>query len=234
MTGDWQILNGIFAPSQTRDLAALYVLGDFDNFTHKHDKGMVIGNIIYKISTKPLVTSQMVARVILDTYKHMRPNLAGQPGVNELSDIYAAMQTATLGNPLLQRAVSEAWQELAVETSGGSGDAGTPQSGTSGGIPAPTGAPNAPAFIDGFPTGMCVDGGSVYRVNWQAVYGANRYEVYWRPHPEGGGFIYSNTVFGTFAETINWVHAAVKVKACNAAGCSYLSHDTFYQTDTCP
>ena len=80
-------------------------------------------------------------------------------------------------------------------------------------------------------------GWSNHQVWWQPVPGATGYEIYARLDGSGpADYNWYGTVVGAppTINTANSVKAFVKVKACNLAGCSWLSAQTYVQFDTCP
>jgi hypothetical protein len=140
------------------------------------------------------------------------------------------MDEVAASNPALRQAVSETWAEMDGTGGAGSGDPGV--SGPPVPYPPPPTAPRAPGFVNGY-FKTCNVETSIHQNYWQPVFGATSYDVYFRVIPGGTNYVYSFTTSATSEETFNTVDVRVKVRACNPAGCSWLSADDYVRLDQC-
>jgi hypothetical protein len=230
MTGNWNPYDGLLADDDDeRDLAADKLLTEYPQ-AEIHASGQIFGNMIYRIKNQPGVSAQARAKLILNTYDFLRPDYGGNPSQYDLIDVYDAMIDAAGTDTALKQAISNVWTQMAGPAGSGSGDSGS--GGPSGGVPPPPSAPPAPAFVDGYKT-SCSGSSVVYKTYWTPVFGATSYDVYYRFLGFPGSYLYEQTWFVTDVYSVASVDVEVKIKACNANGCSWLSVDSLVITNDC-
>jgi hypothetical protein len=228
-TDDWALYDGILVPEHHRDLRVPRSINDFNNLPTNHQKGMVFGNMIYRLSSKANVSTQALANLALETFRKMSTSYSGNPAAYELSDVHAAMLEAAANNPYLTQALYEVWVEMDGTPSQQSG-----VDGPSGGIPPSPGTPAPPPYVEGY-FKFCNPnnpGWAVHQNNWMGILGASSYQIYYSAN-HGGTWNYSFTSSGTTEETTNSQPVRVAVKSCNFVGCSWLSNDYYFQDDIC-
>lgn len=233
LTNDWTLYDGTLQPQHERDLTTPRSLDEYPASADPHENGKIFGNMIYRLQQKPGVTVPGLSNLVLETYARVSPSRAGNPGEYDLADLYTVMDEIAVNNPVLREAISDVWAEMDGREGAGSGDPGS--GGPSGGVPPPPSAPRPPGYVDGYfkRCDLAETTVSVHQNYWQPVFGATSYDVYYRVLLGGTNYVYSFTEFGTSEETINTVDVSVRVKACNAFGCSWLSADDYVQLDLC-
>jgi hypothetical protein len=216
---DWVLYDGIH--SFSRDLTSPKSLADYNTLGAVHEKGLVFGNMIYRISGKLGVSEQAIRNLVFETYSRMDAGRAGEPSTYDIADIYETMIVAATGNTPLTNAIGEVWVEMGGPPSNDPGQ-GSPN----GNFPALPGGPSPPSYIDGVAM-SCSGPNRNHYIFWMNTPGAIYYETYF-DLMSGGGYQYMGTAYSNSAIMLTGYFAKISVRACNWAGCSWMSNDYYF------
>lgn len=181
-----------------------------------YSQAQVIGNYFYRLRQTNAVSLDRLMEFTMEFIS--RAIDVNNDGL-DLSDIRKALTESVRSNETaLLSAVDAAF---AAMNNTGSGPGGGSDSPLPPGAPSPAGAPPAPTGLVGTPWG-CSAGLSTYSLQWNASPTATRYDGFFRSQ-SGFYYSYDGSVASAPAYAGANYNALLRIRACNATGCSALS-----------
>jgi len=190
----WIMGDGVMA--KQRDLKIERKFSDLSKLIGSHTQSMVVSNIFYRLR-KEGASLKDLNKILMRTMKDIRPGL--DDGLFDLESIKIQIDKQANGKSTLEKIIARVWAVMEN-------------------IQIPAAPVNISSFVY-----ACTPATTYYVVNNYSSPGATSYKVYWKNALLGGSWKLLISLKQPYF--FSWVSFAVKlkVKACNAAGCSARS-----------
>lgn len=209
--GDGQPPNPVELQRDLRIPQTFSRIYDMVNYPANHDRGVAIGNFMYRIKTGFSSLTRFIEFQVNVSRRLVDNDMDGR----DLEDFrQAVIDSIPSGEAQALNKINEVWAEMDDEI-----------------IISPN-PPSAPSVVDGIPLG-CSSGYSLYQLIWSSVANADTYEI-WSLR---SGILpwYEGEVASSPVYVWTTITADMRVKSCNSNGCSGLSIDGYTVTHTlCP